>query len=158
MSALSDYFLTSSADVIFVETLVISHPEFTKSYYIVRNLIDGVTLAGKNYVYVPVRLSGPNYSDDMDMSIQVDLGDVGDIVSKELQNVSDFTIEPSVIYKCYRSDDYSSPIYGPLTLTITDISFTRQGCSFQAHVPFLNRTAIGETFNTYRFPMLKGFQ
>lgn len=160
------YFLATKSSVVYLETLEISHPSFSKTYRIVRNAIGGLTAtletsAVVTFDYYPLRMKPVGISDDLDQTLQVDLGDLGQIVPMEIDNASaagTMGTKPKVVYRAYRSDDLSAPISGPLNLEMQDISLAKEGASFEAKAPSLNVNRTGELYKVDRFPMLRGFQ
>lgn len=165
MSAYSEYFLNSASSVVQLETLVISHPSFTKDYNLVRNKTTGLvatteTGAVITFEYYPLKIVGTGIRENLDFGIRVDLGDLGDILPTELDNVSSdqaFHIKPMVVYRSYRSDDLTTPLYGPLVLEVGLFNFKRTGSVFEAKAPSLNINKTGEIYTLDRFPMLRGF-
>lgn len=165
MSNYSQFFLNSASSVVQLETIEISHPSFTQIYRIVRNAIQGLTATledttSATFKYYPLRLTPTKSSDDLDQAIKVELGDLGDVIPRELDQVSlagTFQTKPSFKYRTYRSDDLSAPLFGPLALSITNLAFTKQGSSFDAEAPKVNLNSTGEIYTINRFPMLKGF-
>lgn len=159
------YFLNSPASSVPYETLEISHPNFTRTYYLVRNAKDGMkatleTSETVDFEYRPMNFKPAGSSDDLEQSIQCDLGDLGETVPQEVDAVDDaggWGIKPSCFWRTFRSDDLSAPIFGPLELEITNFAFTREGASFEAKAPSLNVSRTGERYSTARFPMLRGF-
>lgn len=160
-----DYFLKARSDVGQLDTIQLSHPNFTKDYYLVRNhlkgftatLEDGVTL--KFFEYVPMQIGKGSVKDDLDQTIDITLGDVREILSMELQNVkanNGFSIKPTLVYRTYRTDDLSRPLFGPVILEVADFQFTKKGASFQAKAPSLNVVKTGELYTLERFKMLRG--
>lgn len=93
----SDFFLNSSSSVVQLELLEIAHPNFSKTYRIVRNAINGVTVTlevipGEDPVvatfdYYPVRITPTGSSNDLDQNLQVIFGDLGQILPTELDLV-----------------------------------------------------------------------
>lgn len=49
------------------------------------------------------------------------------------------------------------PIFGPLTLEVTSVSFNKQGAVFTAKPKSFNMARTGEFYSVERFPMLAGF-
>ena len=110
--------------------------------------------------YYPLRIEDNGTRDDLDQSFTITLGDLGDILPSELDNVADagsFNVKPSVIYRTYRSDDLSRPLFGPVTLEVESFAFNREGSTFTAKAPSLNINKTGELYKLERFPMLRGF-
>lgn len=165
MSSYAEFFLKSKSSVVQLETLEISHPDFTKVYRIVRNAVEGVTLTLENgtsamFDYYPLQIENAGVRDDLDQSIKINLGDLGEVLPKELDEVSSnngFGIKPIVIYRTYRSDDLTRPLFGPVTLEVSTFAFNREGSTFEAKAPSLNINKTGETYSLDRFPMLRGF-
>lgn len=159
------FFLNAGSHVVELETLEISHPNFTKTYYIVRNAIDGITVkletaVYQEFEYYPLRITPIGSGDDLDQVLKVQLGDLGELLPNELKAIfaaDGFGVKPTVKYRTYRSDDLDAPLYGPVALEVNNIAFNKQGAVFEATAPRLNTTATGELYTTNRFPMLRGF-
>ena len=165
MSNYAEFFLKSKSSVVQLETLEISHPNFTKIYRVVRNAVEGVTVKLENgtnavFTYYPLQIENAGVRDDLDQSIKINLGDLGEVLPKELDEVSSkggFGIKPIVVYRTYRSDDLSRPLFGPVTLEVSTFAFNREGSTFEAKAPSLNINKTGEIYSLDRFPMLRGF-
>ena len=165
MTTYAEFFLKSKSSVVQLETLEISHPDFTKVYRIVRNAVQGVSVSLENgsiqsFDYYPLKIENAGIRNDLDQSITINLGDLGEVLPKELDEVSSnngFSVKPTVVYRTYRSDDLSRPLFGPVLLEVTTFAFNREGSSFEAKAPSLNITKTGEIYKIDRFPMLRGF-
>lgn len=166
VSSTLEYFLNSRSDVVALELLEISHPSFTQVYRRVRNHRDGITVkhtpVGPDifYAWYPMQIEEQSDRADLDSGLRISFGDLGEILPRELDAVSDadnMVVKPSIVYRVYRSDDLTEPMIGPINLEATHFSFTREGASFEASAPFVNRTRTGETYNLTRFPTLRGF-
>lgn len=163
MSRYTDFFLNSRADAVQLELFEITHPAFTRPYRIVRNARDGVVVdlsvaeTDVAFDYYPVRIKPLSQSDDLEAAIQIDFGDLGEVLPIELDAVEAagaFLTKPAVRYWAFRSDDLTAPIFGPIALEITTVGFNEQGASFQAKAPSLNANRTGELYRIDRFPML----
>jgi hypothetical protein len=166
----TDFFLNARADVVAFDLLEITHPAFTQPYRIVRNARDGVTvdlpadppiaaMPATEFIYRPVHLKRLSQSDDLDSSIRIDLGDLGEVLPMELDAVAEagaFIIKPVVRYWCYRSDDLTTPIFGPVLLEVANIAHTSEGASLDAQAPQLNSNRTGLLYRLETFPMLRG--
>lgn len=161
-----EYFLNSRSDVVALETIEISHPSFTQVYRRVRNHRDGIWLPIESeeapvfFAWYPMLITELSDQADLDNGLRISFGDLGEILPKELDAVTSddaMHIKPTIIYRVYRSDDISEPMFGPIYLEATTFSFTREGATFEASAPYLNRTRTGEMYNLTRFPMLRGF-
>lgn len=165
MSDYTEFFLKSAAKVKLLDLLEISHPDFTQTYYIVRNAAAGVTVtletdASQTFAYYPVGLKGIALNQTLDQALEVQLGDLGEVLPQELDAIATagtFSTKPLCIYRGYRSDDLTAPLNGPIKLEIANIAFNSSGCSFTATAPTANANKTGEQYTLDRFPMLKGF-
>lgn len=165
MSAYSEFFLNSRSSIIQIETLEISHPDFTKTYRVQRNIKEGVTVTLETlevflFEYYPLRISSSESRDNLDCSFKIALGDLGETLPAELDAIAvadGFSTKPTVKYRTYRSDALTVPLFGPLLLEVTAIAFSKDGASFEAKAPSLNVNRTGETYQLDRFPMLRGF-
>ncbi|MFZ1074800.1 MAG: DUF1833 family protein [Minisyncoccia bacterium] len=166
------FFLNSASSVAHLETVEINHPSFLrgnndsgKTYSIVRNAMYGLTATletgvSRNFLYYPLALTPTGATDDLDQKIKVSLGDLGDLLSVERDNVvaaGTTGTKPTMTYRVYRSDDLSTPIDGPFTYEIPAIARKRDGASFEAGAPKLNTNQTGEIYSITKFPMLRGF-
>lgn len=161
----AEFFLKSNSNVIQLELLEISHPNFTKTYRVVRNAIKGVAVtletgAIEAFEFYPLKIENAGVRDDLDQSITITLGDLGEVLPKELDEITSangFDVKPIVTYRTYRSDDLTQPMYGPVLLEVTTFTFNREGSNFEAQAPSLNVNKTGELYKMARFPMLRGF-
>lgn len=165
MTTYAEYFLNSRSSVIEYETVQISHPNFTQTYRIVRNAVAGLTAiteesVSRTFQYYPLKISASGARDNLDCSLTFQLGDLGEVLPLEMDAIdaaSGWDTKPTVIYRTFRSDDLTAPLYGPITLEVVDFSFKREGCQFEARAPWLNLVRTGEIYDLDRFPMLRGF-
>ena len=161
MSRYSDYFLNSRSNVVQLELLEIYHPNMSKTYRIVRNSVLGVTVNLENgqsafFQYVPIKVENNGARDDLEQSLTITFGDLGEILPNEMDNIrsaNGFNTKASLIYRTYRSDDLSSPIFGPVYFEIESFSFDWQGATFEAKAPSTNINKTGESYDLDRFPM-----
>lgn len=166
LSQYAGYFLNSRTSIVQLETVEISHSAFSKTYRIVRNATKGITAIIEGggtavFDYYPMKLSPQHARDDLDHGITVTFGDLGEILPLELDRVMNapggMEEKPVVIYRVYRSDDLTFPLYGPLKLEVEAFSFDRYGSTFEAKAPAVNYTRTGEIYSLTRFPGLRGF-
>jgi hypothetical protein len=158
------FFLNSKASIVELELIELSHPNFSVIYRIVRNAVNGVTVTLETgevafFDYYPLSLEGSTVQEDLDYIITIKVGDLGEIIPAELDRISvndGFSIKPKVIYRLYRSDDLSEPMFGPLLLEISEFNFIKDGAEFEAKAPLLNISRTGELYSLNRFPMLRG--
>lgn len=161
----AEFFLNSKSSVVQLELMEISHPNFTKVYRIVRNAVKGITVtletgASVSFDYYPMRIENNGSRDDLDQSFTITLGDLGEVLPKELDSVASaqgYGVNPVVTYRTYRSDDLTRPLFGPVLLEVESFAFNREGSTFTAKAPSLNVNKTGELYKLERFPMLRGF-
>lgn len=161
----AEFFLKSSGAIVQLECLEISHSAFTKTYYVVRNATNGITVTYENSVayahtYYPLKIQSLGSRSDLDQGLRIDLGDLGEVLPKELDAVTSadgFEEKPVVKYRTFRSDDLDNVLFGPLVLEVKTFSFSREGSTFEAKAPSLNINKTGELYKLDRFPMLRGF-
>jgi hypothetical protein len=162
MSDVSEYFLASRSSVAQLETLAISHPNFSREYNVVRNARNGLraqieTGETVDFEWYPLRLNPAGTRQDLDYSLNVILGDLGSIIPTELdrvQGADGFNIKPTVIFRTFQSDVLTRPLVGPIRLEVTAFRRNRLGASFVAQAPALNLNGTGEIYDLPRFPML----
>jgi hypothetical protein len=178
MSALTEFFLSSPWHVRQLDLLEIEHPNFTQTYRIVRNAyrklpsstptvpVWGVEVEHEGglgpfeYVHCPMSVKPIGNGADLTQELSVTLGDLGEIISKEVAAVTaanKMDIRPTLKFRCYRSDDLLEPIFGPVTLELKDVTTSEEGTSFNAIAPLLNVSRTGVLYTTEQFPMLRGF-
>lgn len=165
MSTYTEFFLKSQANIVQLECLEIYHPNFTTTYRLVRNAVQGVTVTHENaiqyaYTYYPMRITLGSTRDNLDTSIKIDLGDLGQVLPLELDAVAtagSYLTKPWVKYRTYRSDVLTAALFGPIQLEITSFSFNNEGVTFEAKPPSLTVNKTGEIYTLDRFPMLRGF-
>lgn len=163
MTSYAEFFLNCPARVVQLDLLEISHPNFSKTYRIVRNKVGGITATvdgtPQSFDHYPLRITGMGDKSDLDYGLKIDLGDLGEIIPGEMDLVAAagaFSIKPTVRYWTFRSDDLTTPLFGPITLKVAQLPMTRMGTSFEAMAPALNANRTGELYLISRFPMLKG--
>jgi len=162
----AEYFLNSKTSVAQLDTIEISHSAFSQTYRIVRNSVQGLTAkietgATAIFEYYPIKIVPHHARDDLDHSITITFGDLGEIIPLELDNVMNapggFDEKPVVKYRIYRSDDLEAPLYGPLLLEVDSFTFDRYGSTFEAKAPSVNLNRTGESYTLTRFPGMRGF-
>lgn len=160
------FFLNSGSEVVQLEMFTIEHESFSRTFYLCMNCLPtGITVKhedGKryNYEYLPLNIETDETSDDLDQSLSISIGDLGEVLPNELDNVyasNTQNIKPRLVYRSYRSDDLEAPMVGPMVFEMSDLSFNSEGVTFKASAPSLNLTKTGEMYDLERFPMLRAF-
>lgn len=165
MSDYSEFFLNSRSNIVQLECLEISHPNFTQTYRLVRNATNGISVTyedGITYAhsYYPLSIVSIGSRGDLDQGFKISFGDLGEVLPKEIDSVSSanrFDVKPVVKYRTFRSDRLNTVLYGPLVLEIKSFAFTRDGSTFEARAPTLNNNVTGELYKLDRFTGLRGF-
>lgn len=165
MSAYTEFYLNSESSVVQLEIVEISHPAFSQIYRIVRNAIDGVTVTLEtgetvSCIYYPLQIMPTGVTDDLDQTLEVQFGDLGQLIPIELDYVKaagQWSIKPTLLYRTYRSDVLTAPLFGPFRYVISGITFNKTGSQCQASAPKVNQNQTGEIYTMDRFPMLRGF-
>jgi hypothetical protein len=145
--------------------MVISHPSFSKIYYIVRNAINGITATLEDatthtFDYYPLAIKQVGSADDLDQKMEIQLGDLGEVIPQEIDrcyNAGTLGIKPQLVYRVFRSDDLTAPMQGPYYFDIPAIGAKKAASGFTAEAPRLNSNRTGESYAMDRFPMLQGF-
>ena len=92
MSEYSEFFLNAGSNVAELELIEISHPNFTQTYYLVRNAINGVTVtledaSSQAFQYYPLQITALGSGNDLDQALRIQLGDLGEVLPAELAAV-----------------------------------------------------------------------
>ena len=155
-----EYFLKAPVEIAQIELLEISHPSISQTYRIVRNNSEGLTFQGHTFEYYPCKITPAYDFDNLDFKIEVQLGDLGQIIAKELHNIQiaeTQDIPVNVNYYILRSDDLSQAMFTFENLEAHSFTFTKEGSSFVAQAKGLNTYETGETYNLDDYPYLIGF-
>ena len=161
--AYAAFFFNSLSSVVLLETIEISHPSFAQVHRAVRNASKGLTAtletaATVEFLYYPMEINMGELRNNLDQSLTVAFGDLGDVLHDELDEVSDddtYSTKPVLIYRTYRSDDLSEPIE-VLTLEIFSTAFNKDKVLLEAGAPRVNihKTGLIQSFDNY--PTLRG--
>lgn len=160
-----DYFLRGNPNDVLLQCIEVSHPSFTKTYRYVKNAADGVTVkhedgTSREYLYSPLTIQKSKTSDDLDQSINIGVGDLGEDFPKEidrLRNGSYQTVKPILNYREYLTSDLTKPMLYILNLEVTDYQPKTDGAVFTCKAKQLNLSKSGETYTLDKFPSLRGF-
>lgn len=163
--SLEEYLLGSDADEVLLETIELKHSNFSKSYFYVRNAINGLSARIEtggiaNFEYIPLLIEPNSTEDDLSYSLGITFGDLGEILPVEFANIranDNMLEEPTVVYRAYRSSDLESMVIGPVTLKVKTFSFNKTGAVFQAESSRDNSTSTGVNYGLNTFWMLRAF-
>lgn len=163
MSNQLEEYLFATQPAYLIECIEIKHSLWENPLRYVTNMADGVSVGHDssyfNYEYVPLQIDKGSSSDDLDQSLSITIGDLGDIVPDLIDQILDAgsTERPQVTYRAYSSLDLSTPILVIDNLEVTDQSSDYQGTTFNAEAPKLNAVGTGLLFTKANFPTLIGF-
>jgi len=163
-----EFFLNCSASVVELELLEVSHPAFTGGtdvggtmYKIVRNAKSGVVYNGNTFIYYPFILSKGSRSQDLDYSLDISFGDLGEITTTEIKNIVDSVTDSqtpiSVSYMIFRSDDLTAPIFGPIDLKTKNINWNGEGFTLECRSRISNKNKTGTYYDLISYPSLRTF-
>lgn len=164
-----DFFFNTAPSVSRIEGIELSHPAFSRTYYLVRNpnpwrptqwLRHSKEEAPVEYQYCPLAIRPAAARGDLDYGVSITVGDVGEILPEELDRVLTSSLareRPVLVYRAWRSDRLWAPMDGPVRLQVDQISRAQEGSTFDAVAPYLNMTKTGEVYSLGRFEGLRGF-
>lgn len=160
MADYTAFFLDSTAGVVALECIEISHPSFSKVFRYVKNDADGITAEGNTFDYQPMSLKRSNVSNDLEQQMSVTLADMQDDLSNAIRLIrtSDYArVSPSFKFKIFRDDDLTMPMVELQTLEIVSISKDSSILvTFDAQAPELNNSRTGLIYSIEDFPLLRG--
>lgn len=161
----ASFFLNRPSSVYPIDCLEISHPSFSQTYRVQMANANGVTVTHEDgqqyfYEYFPLKVDKGSTTDDLDQSLNISMGELGEIFPKELDALfagPNSTVKPMLSYRYYRSDDLTAPLEKAV-LELQNFTFDDTGnTTFQAMAPLLNNSKTGELYTLDRFPMLRAF-
>ncbi len=113
---LAEFFFAAHPAVVQLQTIEITHPNFTTPFRFVRNDPNGIRafvegdLGPFVFQYLPMEIKTLGTSSSLDQAMEITLGDLGTIIPTQLQIISDengFQTKPVIVYREYRSDEYA---------------------------------------------------
>lgn len=164
-----DFFFAASASVIEYETIEITHPELSKSYRAVNNKAGGLVAqieggATVSFDHGGFSVDRDGARTDLDQDYRLTVGkfsdsDGDDALAAEIDRIAaadGFSTMPSAIYRTFRSDDLSAPMFGPVALQITQIDRDSKGAArLTLRAPWSDIGECGEFATAERFPQLR---
>lgn len=161
---LEKFYLNSPKSVAILECIELSHPNFLKTYYVVRNSSYNISVKHEDdpnkylYIYYPLELTGKGSFKDLDFGFTVKFGDLEGELQKELEVVAaadGFLIHPIFKLRRYRSDNLEAPIESVITLIIRQLKFNAEGAEFEATARLISERATGRLYDLANFPQMK---
>lgn len=161
-----DFFFGAAPSTSEIQTIEISQPSFSQVWRLQSHYREGLRVRLEtgdeaDFIYVPMRLKPLEERADLDFGLTVIVGDLGEILPDEVQRARAAgtlrTAPPMVKYRAYRSDDLSSPMFGPVSLQARQIARSEDGAKFNATAPQANANKTGILYRSDLYPMLQGF-
>lgn len=146
-----------------VETLEISHPDMSQTFYLWRQPFSGTitTETGTRTVQplnFKTKLAGSEANLDQNFEISLDTTDVEDTFREQMDLIPLATQDRvTCIYREYLSDDLTDIVAGPAVLQVEDVSYEVGAATLHAVSPRFNTTRTGEIYAPRDVPMLRGF-
>ncbi len=160
MTDYTAFFLNNSGGVVPLECLEISHPSLSKTFRYIRNDEDGMMIGGNFYQYQPMSIKRSNVTNDLEQKLSITLADMEDELMTAIENIRSSAyprVKPQIIFKIYRDDDLSNPMFEMQTLEIPIISKDSTGLvTFDAQAPELNSVKTGRLYTFEEYPLLRG--
>ena len=164
MTNLTEFHLDSSPAVVLLECIEVKHSLWPSPLRYVTNHADGITVKhenGQSYVYefMPLQINKGNTSDNLDQSLRITVGDLGQVVPQLVKLIRDAnSVErPKVTYRAYMSSNLESPTHIVDGLEVEAMSRDHQATTFDAAAQRLNSVGTGRLYTVDEFPSLKGF-
>ena len=166
---IKSFHLDSTPATALLETLEISHSAWDKPIRIVTNHADGLTARNESgqyvvYQFAPLIISKGETSDNLDQSLKITLGDLGEIVPPLIERIRERSSDelPQVTYRAYAYDAFAmalakeTPIDIIKGLGITSMSRDAQATTFEARTSDKNTLKTGRVYTLADYPDLKG--
>ena len=164
MSDLDKFHLDASPSAAMLELIEISHPLWPQPLRYVTNHADGVTVKHEDglvyhYEFMPVQINKGATSDDLDQTLSITVGDLGQVVPQLLKIIRDANNfeRPNVVYRAYASNNLNTPLQVVKGYEVEDRTTDHQASTFNAATKRANSTGSGLFYTVDEFPSLKGF-
>lgn len=159
--AIREAYATAPTDVVYLETLEISHPDVEETVYLVKDRQNhDLTLEGaggvKTFEACPFRFSLPASGDNGVQELSLAVDNVDRRISDFLNTAKESLDPVTVTYRPYLASDPTTPqLNPPLVLYLTDVVITAVEVSGKAtFADILNKKFPTEIYTRARFPSL----
>lgn len=161
-----EYYLKGDPEEVRLALIEVTHPSFLHAYRYVQNHAYGVSVkhedgAWYEYAYSPITVKKSKADDDLDQSITIGVGDLGEHLPDDIDRLraSDqhANIKPTLNYREYLLSNLEKPVLSVLGLEVSDWQPSKEGSVFVCKAKELNLTRTGLTYNLDKFPLLRGF-
>lgn len=161
-----DYYLKGDPEEVRLALIEVTHPSFLYAYRYVQNHAYGVSVkhedgAWYEYAYSPITVKKSKADDDLDQSITIGVGDLGQYLPEDIDRLRDCSqyahIKPKLNYREYLLSNLEKPALSVLGLEVSDWQPSKEGSVFVCKAKELNLTRTGLTYSLDKFPLLRGF-
>lgn len=166
---IKDFHLDSATSVVLLETLEISHSLWPDPIRIVTNHPDGISVTLENgqpatFDFIPLMIQRGNTSDDLDQTLNITVGDLGEVVPPLIQKIRNASSDekPQVIYRSFAFDAASMVLTKPTPIEIirglyvAKMNQDHQATTFESATSGKNSVKTGRTYNFEEYPDLRG--
>lgn len=166
---IKDFHLDSVSSVVLLETIETSHSLWDEPIRIVTNHPDGVAVTLENdqpafFEFVPLLAQRGNTSDDLDQTLNITVGDLGEVLPPLVKKIHDAASDekPQVVYRSFAFDAASMTLTKPTPIEIirglhvSKMNRDHQATTFEAATSGKNSVKTGRTFNFEGYPDLRG--
>ena len=143
-----------------IETIEISHPLFSKIYYLTREPL-GITATLEtdevvNFDGTNIDIQLNSTKSDLDQNYSFTIPDLSNQLDDELDRIPlDNSDEISLKYRVYINTDLTGPAQGPINLNVLNVSQEKGAFTIAAGAPQLNWNKTGIIYDYDAFPMLR---
>jgi hypothetical protein len=158
-----EYMMTAPPVDVLLETLELSHPSWSQEYLLIRNDCLGRTLVTeegpKDFIFLPINLKRSADKGDLDKSVTVDLGDLGELIPREIERMEaddSLGVSPRLVYRGFSSVS-GDMVYGPLILEVKVGALGQSGARLEAGPKSVNTSRTGLSFTVETIPPIRAF-
>ena len=143
-----------------IDTLEISHPLFSKVYYLTTEPL-GITATLEtaqvvDFIGTNIGIGRNSTKSDLDQNFSFTLPDLENELDDELDRIPlDNTDNISIKYRVYINTDLSGPAQGPVNLEAIGVNQEKGVFTVTAGAPQLNWNKTGIIYDYETFPMLR---
>ena len=160
--SIESFFLTETQSNIRIETIELSHPNFSKVFRFQRNCVDEDLLLTdedgiqQTFQYELFEIKRGVSAADLDQSFSITFADYKDELKNAIEE-SDHRIAIEFIAREWREDNLNEPMRVYETLIIQSVSSDSYGVvTFTAAAEQLNNVKTGDLYTFDAFPLMKG--
>lgn len=144
-----------------LDTLEISHPDMSKTYYLVADQIPLTakleTGADVTFEPSPIGIKGAGNNADMNQSATFTIPDVDNILDDEMDRIGlTSSSYPVFTFRTYLLSDLSYPAWGPVSYEVQDISQSKGLFTAAVSAPKLNNKGTGLILTPELCPLIRG--